>query len=394
MFRATKVVVTGAIVALISGFLLAGVLTQPSEEAVPGAVTESPSPTTTEELLSGMTTEQAEPGVYRVVSDGIRDVSSAADERGAQDIVAGVDGSVWWLGPDAFFRLGGDTTHAWPESDWQRHYAGEDLAVTPDGKLLRLATPFLDTGREVVSFDGQSWTELGNGSAVAELGEPAWVGGLAAEGDGTVWTTLVVDDGFSGVPSELAVMRLTEDGWEQVPGPDDPLEWLRPVAARGAESEVWLVGETVLYRLGDGGWQRHSPPHLVSWADVGPDGTVWIGRNHNVTGEPRTARFDGREWTEYAAGLNGGHVYEGGGGWFQAGPDGRVWFNPGDGGGCDGVAAFDGESLDHFLRDMCIFAMDVAPDGHVWLQAGLDDATRPIVMHTYVITPEAVVATE
>ena len=35
MFSATKFVVAGAIVALFGGFLLAGVLTQPSDETVP-----------------------------------------------------------------------------------------------------------------------------------------------------------------------------------------------------------------------------------------------------------------------------------------------------------------------------------------------------------------------
>ena len=37
MFSATKFVVAGAIVALFGGFLLAGVLTQPSDESVPAA---------------------------------------------------------------------------------------------------------------------------------------------------------------------------------------------------------------------------------------------------------------------------------------------------------------------------------------------------------------------
>ena len=45
MFSATKLVVAGAIVALFGGFLLAGLLTQPSEEPVPGTATEDPSMT-------------------------------------------------------------------------------------------------------------------------------------------------------------------------------------------------------------------------------------------------------------------------------------------------------------------------------------------------------------
>ena len=39
--------------------------------AVPAA---AGSPTMTEELLSGMVTEEVEPGVLRVVSDGVRDL--------------------------------------------------------------------------------------------------------------------------------------------------------------------------------------------------------------------------------------------------------------------------------------------------------------------------------
>ena len=62
-------------------------------------------------------------------------------------------------------------------------------------------------------------------------------------------------------------------------------------------------------------------------------------------------------------------------GWFEAAPGGSVWFNPrGDyeatGTECDGVANFDGASLVRFLRETCIYALDVAPDGSVWLQAG------------------------
>ncbi len=68
MFSAAKFVVAGAVVALFGGFLLAGVLTQPSEEQarVVGA-----SPSATSDLLSTLVTEEVEPGVYRVLSDDV-----------------------------------------------------------------------------------------------------------------------------------------------------------------------------------------------------------------------------------------------------------------------------------------------------------------------------------
>ena len=77
MFSALKFVAAAVIVALFGGFLLAGILTTPQgEDMAPAAVTASPSPMTTDELLAGMVTEEVEPGVYRVVNDGVRDLTT------------------------------------------------------------------------------------------------------------------------------------------------------------------------------------------------------------------------------------------------------------------------------------------------------------------------------
>ena len=70
MFSALKFVTAGVVVALFGGFLLAVILTtQQGDEVLPAAVTESPSPITSEELLSGMVTEEVKPGVFRVLHD-------------------------------------------------------------------------------------------------------------------------------------------------------------------------------------------------------------------------------------------------------------------------------------------------------------------------------------
>ena len=64
MLSAAKFVAAAAIVALFGGFLLAGVLTtQQGEEMAPAAVTTSPSPMPTEELLLGMVTKEVEPKI-------------------------------------------------------------------------------------------------------------------------------------------------------------------------------------------------------------------------------------------------------------------------------------------------------------------------------------------
>jgi hypothetical protein len=152
---------------------------------------------------------------------------------------------------------------------------------------------------------------------------------------------------------------------------------------------------------------------------VGPDGTLWVRLHAECSaGEGCAgpsdilARNDGGDWEVYDSSASipmmGDH-YQGFEGFFEVAPDRSIWFNPkGDyertGSECDGVANFDGEAITYFLRDTCIFAMDLAPDGTVWLQAGeyradvasgqgLGDA-QPGPIRTYVVTPEAVAATE
>ena len=96
MFSALKFMVASVIVALFGGFLMMGILTtQQGDEMAPAAVTESPLPMTTEEMLSGIVTEEVEPGVYQVVNDGVRDLSSAPSKSDRFEVVAGHDGSIW-----------------------------------------------------------------------------------------------------------------------------------------------------------------------------------------------------------------------------------------------------------------------------------------------------------
>ena len=73
-------------------------------------------------------------------------------------------------------------------------------------------------------------------------------------------------------------------------------------------------------------------------------------------------------------------------------PDGSLWADwLASEAGCTGVIRFDGLGLQRYLLpgmaagDFCLDGMDIAPDGSVWLMTEVD---------LYVITPEAVAATE
>ena len=172
MFSATKLLVAGAIVALFGGFLLTGILTMPQEEeAAPAAVTASPtaqsepdevteppdpqpSPMTTEELLSGMVTEEVEPGVYRVVHDGVRDLTpyltSMMQTVASPGILAGDDGSVW-VGTTP---LGGEDVEFPP--GWGPIKEG---GFPPGWSFIDFVTADGTAWAAHWSHDGERWTE-------------------------------------------------------------------------------------------------------------------------------------------------------------------------------------------------------------------------------------------
>ena len=104
-----------------------------------------------------------------------------------------------------------------------------------------------------------------------------------------------------------------------------------------------------------------------------------------------------------------------GGGFLRAAPDGTVWvtttIDDVMAGGmydgepyqsCDGLAHFDGTAWRHHLEGMCVWALDIAPDGVAWVQAAKADTTttpepqagEPVEpIQTYVIDPDAREAT-
>jgi hypothetical protein len=221
MFSATKFVIAGAIVALFGGFLLSGVLTQPSEEAVPAAAV-SASPSTSPDLLPGvdLVTEEVEPGVFRVLSDGTdNDMGLGAD--GSAQVVAGQEGSVWvrdqqgWPEVDRLFRLGlaGSTDASRIDEYWP------DISVAPDGVVWALGGwnsgwPSPPEEGELFSLADGEWTKHSVPDGVV-------VTGIETPADGSVWTTWDVRTGDTYScweekdASRLAVARLVDGEWQE-----------------------------------------------------------------------------------------------------------------------------------------------------------------------------------
>ena len=108
---ALKFVTAAGLVALFAGFLLTGLLTAPGpNEAVPAVASASPSPQATDDLLSGLQTEEVEPGVLRITGDGIHDLAA-----GVHRVAVGGDGSVWLVRGELVYQLGATGSYVRPD---------------------------------------------------------------------------------------------------------------------------------------------------------------------------------------------------------------------------------------------------------------------------------------
>ena len=244
----------------------------------PAAVTASPSPVTTEELLSGMVTEEVEPGVLRI--RGRCHQAPRCARPGHQSHRQGLAVQ----GPrHVRARAGGRRD---PVSTASSRGPGPTWPSRPSGILWAKRDAHQDEGT-LASFDGQGWTEH-------SLPDGSPIGAIEAMPDGAVLVTEHVEDG----PGPL-VARLDDDGWTMLPTLDDPdlagsYRGEAGYLAAAPDGSVWLSNG----RLHDGGptnstspqgllhydgdrWQSVEPmPDTPSMragpVAVGPDGTLWV----------------------------------------------------------------------------------------------------------------------
>ncbi len=422
--------------------------------------TAAPEALVSDDLVPGvaLVTEEVEPGVLRVVSDGFRALSreglgfdgdDGADGDGGVlnlHIKVGPHGSVWILGPHESFQVGEQPSYPsyGPGAFWIR----DEVKVAPDGTLWALDEqwPGLPSGTLRQSSDG-SWIERFEDVSAFDIAPDGtiWAEGRGVnrsrplEGEDPApagWRRVGPDRG-SGTIRELAIRPIAHPlakGEEHV----DYQVWLRShdgdLRPEDAVLEQVLIspaGTADSAEHGDfPGGPMAMPPGLAGPFDVGSDGTMWLyqyvdlpvpGRQSGGGDEPASEHlpflirvdpagsmttFGAEDGVPQMIGL----YHEGFRGNFEGplevAPAGSVWLSPtserrfgmGDG-DCDGLARFDGVTWTRYLRDACIYAVDTAADGTLWVQAGEwlrtdDEYPPPGAVHTYAITPEAVAATE
>ncbi len=155
----------------------------------------------TGDLIAGaeLLTEEVEPGVLKVLSDGVRSTLG-----GNEDIAVAADGDVWVFKARQSYKLGDAESHEWENDLFDiGQDSSEDIEVAPDGTLWWADRD----GDGLKSVDGRAWTVR----RPAPKGEQGSVDQVEVLDDGTVlasWWSGGRGDG------QREVGRLSEDGWQ------------------------------------------------------------------------------------------------------------------------------------------------------------------------------------
>ena len=195
--------------------------------AIAAAAQEVDAPATTEEVLSGMVTEEVEPGVYRVVNDGVRDLAHPDEDTWRADaVIVGDVADVWRITPPRrLFRFGQEP--AWDYEPGLVDIGQANTEASLDGRLWTLAL------RGLRVFDGETWTEaefyLSDDSSYVMGGD--WEA-LEVLDDGTVWLLddVALTQMGTGREPERSAWADVYDGWV----------W-PPLLSVTDDGDVWLT---------------------------------------------------------------------------------------------------------------------------------------------------------
>jgi hypothetical protein len=251
------------------------------------------------------------------------------------------------------------------------------VEVTSDGTVWAVWRD--DSGSAVFGYlEGDGWTTVGDWPFHAPYG-----GYLRVSDRGEVWAVVHGGWGF------FTAHRFVDGAWREEEGsrPLDSGDWgFKPPADVGVDGTFWGISEHSLVSFDGTGWTTFEPPDWsrtdAAMRELAEDGDGWVPDHPSRTrwGEPHVAP-DGSLWVPSRLGV------------IERDPDLGGGHRNVCGHGIDGVARFDGETWSRFLPGRCVEVMDTAADGSVWLLASKSDARFPLA-HVYVITPEAVAATE
>jgi hypothetical protein len=289
VLNATKFVVTGAIVALMGGFLLSAMLTDSDGGVLPGAA--SPSPTA--DLLSTLVTEEVGPGIRRLTTDGF-----GRNLWGLRSVERAATGAIW-LNRDRgrLFRLGAAGVTA---IDVDVQQEPPHVSSLPDGSLVMV------TGREAYlvapTVSDTSDASVPAATSIApEL--PSHIRtptALAGAADGSVWASWTAGSTIN--PRDTRVLRYLDGEWQDLSGADglgglidlesddfyvcditDTTDGAVYVGLCGGGG--WGFGGGGLFRYLDGSWERVPVFAEMGRTDIlvsdllslasGPDGTLW-----------------------------------------------------------------------------------------------------------------------
>ena len=287
MFSAVKFIAAAVIVVLFGGFLFTGILsTQQGDEALPAAVTESPSPITTDVLLPGvnLSVEEVEPGVFRLVGEGELTFDDLPDMEkvAGGNLVSGADGSVWLLQHDRFGRLGGGGRATGP-----RRPCAQSSSTSRSVKKHRvgcMGTRRWSNGPLIYSLRPPSPASrrgrrrrVGSFTFRVPMATSSRSPPMARSGPGGR-TPRNRDNYSSAISGPMAGGPVADwPAWTQLRVSDN--------------GDIWAFGEPPSpRRFVDGAWQASDVVDLPHWcwgcaADVGPDGTVW-GVSRRREGHP------------------------------------------------------------------------------------------------------------